>query len=94
MATLISLSKHKRGIFRLFFVGTSSYNVDLPNKRSCLMAKKVSKRRPWTEKHLSKLKKLAKKKTPAARIAKTLNRTEGATRQKAQNLGVSLDSRA
>jgi hypothetical protein len=58
------------------------------------MAKKVLKRRAWTKKQVSELKKLAKKKTPAARIAKTLNRTEGATRQKAFSLEVSLDSRA
>jgi hypothetical protein len=31
---------------------------------------------------------------PARRIAKTLKRTEGATRQKAFSLGLSLDSRA
>jgi hypothetical protein len=40
------------------------------------------------------LKTLAKKKTRAASIAKTLKRTEGATRQKAFSLGMSLDSRA
>jgi len=58
------------------------------------MAKKASKRRAWTKKHVSELKKLAKKQRPAASIAKTLNRSEGATRQKAFSLGVSLDSRA
>jgi hypothetical protein len=31
---------------------------------------------------------------PARKIARTLKRTEGATRQKAFSLGVSLDSRA
>ena len=58
------------------------------------MVKKVSKRRQWTKKHVRKLKKLAKKKIPAASIAKTLKRSEGATRQKAFTLGLSLDSRA
>jgi hypothetical protein len=57
------------------------------------MAKK-SKRRTWTTENIRTLKSLAKKKTRAARIAKTLNRTEGATRQKAFSLGLSLDSRA
>jgi hypothetical protein len=57
------------------------------------MAKK-SKRRSWTTENVRTLKSLAKKKTRAARIAKTLNRTEGATRQKAFSLGLSLDSRA
>jgi hypothetical protein len=32
--------------------------------------------------------------TPAGKIAKALKRTEGATRQKAFSLGLSLDSRA
>jgi hypothetical protein len=49
------------------------------------MAKK-SKRRPWTPVQVRTLKTLAKKKTRAASIAKTLKRTEGATRQKAFSL--------
>jgi hypothetical protein len=52
-----------------------------------------SKRRAWTMEHVRTLKTLAKKKTHAASIAKTLKRSEGATRQKAFSLGVSLDSR-
>ena len=36
---------------------------------------------------------LARKKTRAGRIAKQLKRTEGATRQKAFTLGLSLDAR-
>jgi len=40
------------------------------------------------------LKSLARKKTPARKIAKSLRRSEGATRQKAFSLGLSLDSRA
>ena len=58
------------------------------------MPKKVSTRRAWTVDHVRTLKTLAQKKTGAARIAKTLKRTEGATRQKAFSLGLSLDSRA
>ena len=58
------------------------------------MAKKVSKRRAWTTEHVRTLKSLAKKKKPASRIAKTLKRSEGATRQKAFSMGLSLDSRA
>ena len=50
-----------------------------------------SKRRAWTTEHVRTLKTLAKKKTHAARIAKTLKRSEGATRQKAFSLGLSLD---
>jgi hypothetical protein len=37
---------------------------------------------------------MARKKTHAGRIAKMLKRTEGATRQKAFSIGLSLDSRA
>jgi hypothetical protein len=57
-----------------------------------VMAKKVQ-RREWTAANLRDLKSLAKKKTPAGKIAKSLKRTEGATRQKAFSLGLSLDSR-
>ena len=60
------------------------------------MVKKISKRRAWTKEDVRTLKTLAPKKTHAARIAKTLKRTVGATRQKALSLslGVSLNSRA
>jgi hypothetical protein len=57
------------------------------------MAKKRSKRREWTSNDVRELRSLAKQKTPAKKIAKTLKRTEGATRQKAFSLGVPLDSR-
>jgi hypothetical protein len=53
-----------------------------------------AKRRAWTAEHVRSLKSMAKKKTPARKIAKTLKRTEGATRQKAFSMGLSLDSRA
>jgi hypothetical protein len=52
------------------------------------------KRRAWTATEVRELKALAKKKTAAARIAKKLKRTEGATRQKAFSIGLSLDSRS
>jgi hypothetical protein len=58
------------------------------------MAKKNSKRREWTKYDIRNLKAFARQKTPARKIARTLKRTEGATRQKAFSLGVSLDSRA
>ena len=58
------------------------------------MAKKNSKRREWTTTDVRDLKALARKKTPARKIARALKRSEGATRQKAFSLGVSLDSRA
>ena len=57
------------------------------------MAKKATKRRAWTPVHVRTLKALARKKTHAARIAKTLKRSEGATQQKALSIGLSLDPR-
>ncbi len=57
------------------------------------MAKKISKRRAWSVDEVRSLKSLARKKTKAGKIAKSLKRTEGATRQKAFALGVSLDAR-
>lgn len=56
------------------------------------MAKK-SDRRAWTTAQVRTLKTLAKRKTKAASIARTLRRSEGATRQKAFSIGLSLDSR-
>jgi hypothetical protein len=57
------------------------------------MAKKPSKRREWTKQDIQALKSMAKSKTPAPKIAKSLKRSVGATRQKAFSMGVSLDSR-
>jgi len=42
-----------------------------------------SKRREWTKDDVRVLKSSARQKTPAAKIAKSLKRTLGATRQKA-----------
>ncbi len=58
------------------------------------MAKKSKKRRAWTAVEVRELKAMARKKTPAGRIAKKLKRYEGATRQKAFSIGLSLDSRS
>ena len=54
---------------------------------------KNGKRRTWTPEDVRTLKSLARNKTRAGKIAKSLKRTEGATRQKAFSLGVSLDAR-
>ena len=56
------------------------------------MAKK-RKRVAWSAEQVRTLKSMAKKKAAAQRIAKKLKRTEGATRQKAFSMGLSLDSR-
>jgi hypothetical protein len=55
---------------------------------------KKSKRRAWTAADVRALKTAARKRNRAASIARTLKRSEGATRQKAFSLGLSLDSRA
>ena len=57
------------------------------------MRKKSTKRRAWTKEDVRELKALAKAKTPAAKIARRFKRTEGALRQKALHLGISLNSR-
>jgi hypothetical protein len=57
------------------------------------MAKRAKKRRAWTSGEVRELKTMARKKTSAGKIAKKLKRTEGATRQKAFSIGLSLDSR-
>ena len=75
------------------FPESLSYEVTFVQIRSGRMAKKATKRRAWTPEHVRTLKTLARKKTHAARIAKTLKRSEGATRQKALSIGLSLDSR-
>jgi hypothetical protein len=54
---------------------------------------KNSKRREWTKADVRELKAFARQKIPVRKIARSLKRTEGATRQKAFSLGVSLDSR-
>jgi len=58
------------------------------------MAKRKKKQRAWTSGELRELKTMARKKTKASHIAKKLRRTEGATRQKAFSIGLSLDSRS
>jgi hypothetical protein len=54
---------------------------------------KNGKRRSWSTTDVRTLKSMARKKTPAGKIAKKLKRSEGATRQKAFSMGLSLDAR-
>ena len=56
------------------------------------MAKKTPKR-AWAPECVRTLKTMARQKKRASSIARSLRRTEGATRQKAFSLGISLDSR-
>lgn len=48
----------------------------------------------WSKEDVRMLKSLARQKTPTPKIAKQLQRSPGAVRQKALGLGVSLNSRA
>jgi hypothetical protein len=57
------------------------------------MAKKARKRKAWTAEQVRTLRTMARQKKGASRIAKRLKRTEGATRQKAFSIGLSLDMR-
>lgn len=57
------------------------------------MAKKATKRRPWTKDDVRQMKSMAKQKTPTVKIAKSLKRTPSAVAQKAFTLGLSLDTR-
>jgi len=59
-----------------------------------LAMKNGKKRRAWTSEQVRELKRLARKKAGARKIAERLKRTENATRQKAFSLGLSLDTRA
>jgi len=88
----MDLQKWATRIEGLFFLLPSSYKPRVHKLETHM--KNGSKRRAWTSVQVRELKTLARKKPPAARIAKRLKRTEGATRQKAFSLGVSLDSRA
>jgi hypothetical protein len=78
---------------RAFVVGNPQLQTTVILNGSDNVANKL-KRRAWSTADVRTLKSQAKKKTRAASIARSLKRTEGATRQKAFSLGLSLDSRA
>ena len=55
------------------------------------MAKRVvAKRARWTKPLLAELRRHSKARTPVAKIAKQMKRTEGALRQQALKLGIGL----
>jgi len=59
----------------------------------CCDATKVTTRNPWTKEDVRELKVHSKAKTPVAKVAKAMKRTEGAVRQKAQTIGIGLGHR-
>jgi hypothetical protein len=54
------------------------------------MVKRVAKRVRWTKALLAELRRHSKARTPVAKIAKQMKRTEGALRQQARKLGIGL----
>jgi hypothetical protein len=54
---------------------------------------KAPTREPWTKEDLRELKAHSKARTPVAKVAKAMKRTEGAVRQKAQTIGIGLGHR-
>ena len=54
------------------------------------VAKKKLARKPYTAADIKLLKQHSKSKTPVAKIAKMMKRTEGSLRQKALALGIGL----
>ncbi len=64
-------------------------SVDRDMAKAVARSRKVPVRRPWSKDDVRLLKRMARKE-PAAKIAKALKRTEGATRQKATGVGISL----
>jgi len=54
------------------------------------MAKRVAKSKRWTKPLLVELRRHSKARTPVAKIAKQMKRTEGALRQQALKLGIGL----
>jgi hypothetical protein len=50
-------------------------------------------RRDWSKSDLRTLNAMARQKTPARRIGRVLKRSEGAVRQKAYAVGISLNTR-
>jgi hypothetical protein len=59
------------------------------------MAKKAKKRpyKSWTKNELKELKRHSREKTPVAKIAKAMKRTEATVRMKAYTLGMHLGHR-
>lgn len=62
-------------------------------KKAAKALAKRAKRKEWTAENVRELRAMAKQKAPAGKIARKLKRTEGAVRQKAFSLGLSLDTR-
>jgi hypothetical protein len=69
-------------LVRVWFVTTPHWSL--------YMAKRVAKRVRWTKPLLAELRRHSKARTPVAKIAKQMKRTEGALRQRALKLGIGV----
>lgn len=58
-----------------------------------MATRKAVRRKEWTSKDVRELRSLARAKTPARSIGRKLRRSEGAVRQKAYAVGISLSLR-
>jgi hypothetical protein len=58
-----------------------------------MLKKKALARKPWTKEDLRELRAHSRAKTPVAKVAKAMKRTEGAVRQKATTIGIGLGHR-
>ena len=58
-----------------------------------MLKRKAPTREPWTKEDLHELKAHSKARTPVAKVAKAMKRTEGAVRQKAKTIGIGLGHR-
>jgi hypothetical protein len=57
------------------------------------MARKTTKRQPWTQEDIRTLKTLARERKKTTAIARTLKRSVGATYQQASKLRITLGTR-
>jgi hypothetical protein len=55
--------------------------------------KKTQTRNPWSKENIRELKAHSKARTPVAKVAKAMKRTEVAVRQKAKTIGIGLGHR-
>ena len=55
--------------------------------------KRTQTRNPWSKENIRELKAHSKARTPVAKVAKAMKRTEGAVRQKATSIGIGLGHR-
>jgi hypothetical protein len=55
--------------------------------------RKTQARNPWSKEDIRELKAHSKARTPVAKAAKAMKRTEGAVRQKAKTIGIGLGHR-